>query len=94
MLLTFIPPAFVLSAVCPLVESVTLLFVVHKLAVISHLIIVDVEPKALHVIVKPLPVVHFARRPDLLAETTDLVLCPLAIVDCSVRVGVLTLTVL
>merc|ERR1739844_740597 len=92
MLLTFKPPASVFSTVCPLVETVALLFVCHKLAVVCHFVVVDVEPEAFHVVIGPLTMVNFARRPALLAEASDPIFFPLTFVNCSICVRVFTLS--
>ena len=92
MLFTFKQPPYVFPAVFPLVETVALLLVCHKLTIVCHFVVL-VEPEAFHFLIDPLTMIDFV-RPALLAEASDLIVLPLTLVYSSVWVGVFTLSML
>jgi len=50
MLFTFVPPALVFAAICPMVQSEAFFLVLVVLAVITHTIRIDVNAVALHIV--------------------------------------------
>ena len=93
MLLTFFPPTDVSPAICPFIVTKALLFLINKLAFVCNPSIRNEEPVARHLVVQPLAMVGFA-IPSLFAKTIHLTVFPLTSVDCSVLIGILTLSVL
>ena len=81
MLLSLVPPALVETTIGPLVAPETLLFVAHKLSVVSHFVSILIQAKTIHVVFRPLAVVALAVCPSLRAIPVDLVHPPFAIID-------------
>ena len=93
MLLTFFPPTNVSSAICPFIVTKAILFLINKLTLVCNPTIRNEEPVACHLVLHPLAMVGFA-IPCLFAKTAYLTVFPLTSVDCSILIGILTLSVL
>ena len=88
MLLALVPPPFILPSIGPVVKTITFLFVVQVLTVVTHSVCVDVDTMSLHVIVRPLAKIFAAVFPKIGSESINLVILPLAFISRAIGPGV------
>ena len=93
MLLAVEPPAFILPTICPGVDSVAFFDTSRELPIVLNSIRVAVETVTSHMVVVPLAEVFFSVWPAVPAYALDDSIVPLPFVDCSICIGVLTLSV-
>ena len=77
-LLTLVPPALVLTAICPVVVAIACLLVVQELSLVAYTIGIDIHSVARHIVALPLAVVFAAILPHVLADAVDFVVVPIA----------------
>jgi hypothetical protein len=78
MLLSFVPPALVLSAISPIVNPKALFFVVFILSVVSDSVLIEVNAEPMHVVHFPLPVVLTSIVPKIDPVSVNFVVKPLS----------------
>ena len=80
-LLSVVPPAFVLATVSPEIEAVTSFFILFVLALVGHPVSVDVNSHAVHVIIVPVAVILPAIFPFVLSYTVYPIVNPVSLID-------------
>jgi len=88
MLLAIVPPALILSTICPEVEAKPCLLILLVLAFVSDTIGVDINSHTVHVIVVPVAVVLASIFPLVLAYSVDTVVNPVTLINRPVGPGV------
>ena len=94
MLLSILPPAFVLLSVVPGVDSVSVFSIILVLTFVHSAVFPGVNTFTVHIIVSPLAVILSAIRPHVDTFAVDLVLAPFSFVHASVVPDVLAVSVL
>jgi len=85
MLLSFVPPPLVFSAISPIVNPKTLFFVIFILSVVSDSVLIEVDAEPMHVVHFPLPVVLASIMPKIDPVSVNFVVKPLSFECRSVR---------
>jgi hypothetical protein len=80
MLLSFMPPTFVLAAISPVVKTEALLLIIEVLAVVTHTIRVNVDSVATHVVVQPLAIEFTTVLPQVSSVPINLIIDPIALI--------------
>jgi hypothetical protein len=83
-LLSFVPPAFVLSPVGPVVKAVSCFLVLLVLSLVCNAVSINVNAHAVHVIVLPAAIILSTIFPLVLASAIDLVVFPVTLVDAAI----------
>ena len=94
MLFATLPVAFIQALVRPLVDAITVLFVIDVLALISLAICKDITTKTMHVSFFPLADIISILRPENRSVTTNHVLMPLSEIVGPISPSVNTCTLL
>jgi len=77
-LLAFVPPAFIFSAIRPIVESIARFLIINILALIGHTVRVNINTMTMHVVIFPIAEILTAILPFVLSNAIDLIIVPVA----------------